>query len=143
LTSRLARRRQTLERKARFISQVIRGRLDAREIGDIGDTALSYSEVKALATGNPLLMDKAEADAALARLQRSERAHARNQNALTHAITRHEQDITRLTALICDIDAASSCASIGSCTSWRAGSIAAGRKTAPSARSTCRRSWPR
>ena len=97
---------QTLERKARFISQVIRGRLDAREIGDIGDTALSYSEVKALATGNPLLMDKAEADAALARLQRSERAHARNQNALTHAITRHEQDITRLTALVGDIDAA-------------------------------------
>jgi len=97
---------QTLERKARFISQVIRGRLDAREIGDVGDTALSYSEVKALATGNPLLMDKADADAALARLQRAERAHGRNQNALTHAITRHQQDISRLTALIRDIDAA-------------------------------------
>jgi N12 class adenine-specific DNA methylase len=97
---------QTLERKARFISQVIRGRLDAREIGDIGDTALSYSEVKALATGNPLLMDKADADAALARLQRSERAHARNQNALTHALTRHQHDITRLTGLIGDLDAA-------------------------------------
>ena len=97
---------QTLERKARFINQVIRGRLDAREIGDIGDTALSYSEVKALATGNPLLMDKAEADAALARLQRAEHAHARNQNALTHALTRHEQDITRLTALTGDLDAA-------------------------------------
>jgi hypothetical protein len=97
---------QTLERKARFISQVIRGRLDAREIGDVGDTALSYSEVKALATGNPLLMDKADADAALARLQRAERAHARNQNTLTHALTRHQQDITRLTALAGDIDAA-------------------------------------
>jgi N12 class adenine-specific DNA methylase len=97
---------QTLERKARFISQVIRGRLDAREIGDVGDTALSYSEVKALATGNPLLMDKADADAALARLQRSERAHGRNQNALRHAIARHQQDITRLTGLIGDIDAA-------------------------------------
>jgi len=33
------------------------GRLDAREIGDIGDAALSFSEVKALATGNPLLME--------------------------------------------------------------------------------------
>ena len=73
---------QTLERKARFIGQVMRGRLDAREIDDIGDTALSFSEVKALATGNPLLMDKAEADAALARLQRAERAHPRNQDAL-------------------------------------------------------------
>ena len=77
---------QTLERKARFIDQVMHGRLDTREIADIGDTALSFSEVKALATGNPLLMDKAEADAALARLQRAERAHLRNQDALRHAI---------------------------------------------------------
>jgi len=59
---------QALQRKAAFVSQVMHGRLDAREIGDIGDTALSFSEVKALATGNPLLMDKAEADAALGRL---------------------------------------------------------------------------
>jgi hypothetical protein len=48
------------------------GRLDAREIGEIGNAALSFNEVKALATGNPLLMDKAEADAALARLTRAE-----------------------------------------------------------------------
>jgi hypothetical protein len=46
------------KRKARFIAQVMRGRLDVREIEDIGDAALSYNEVKALATGNPLLMTK-------------------------------------------------------------------------------------
>lgn len=97
---------QTLERKARFISQVMHGRLDSREIADVGDTALSFSEVKALATGNPLLMDKAEADAVLARLQRAERAHGRNQNALSHTIARHEQDITGLAKLIGEIDAA-------------------------------------
>jgi hypothetical protein len=49
---------QTVERKARFINQVMRGRLDVREIEDIGDTALSYSEVKALATGDPRVMEK-------------------------------------------------------------------------------------
>jgi N12 class adenine-specific DNA methylase len=97
---------QTLQRKAAFISQVMHGRLDAREIADIGDTALSFSEVKALATGNPLLMDKAEADAALARLQRAERAHYRNQDALRHAVTRHEKDIARLTQLAADVDTA-------------------------------------
>ena len=97
---------QTLERKARFIHQVMHGRLDTREIADIGDTALSFSEVKALATGNPLLMDKAEADAALARLQRAERAHQRNQDALRHAITDYEAEITRLTALAAAIDTA-------------------------------------
>ncbi len=50
---------QTVERKARFIAQVMRGRLDVREIEDIGETALSYSEVKALATGDPRILDKA------------------------------------------------------------------------------------
>ncbi|MGI8449300.1 MAG: hypothetical protein ACR2MP_19395, partial [Streptosporangiaceae bacterium] len=97
---------QTLQRKAAFISQVMHGRLDAREITDIGDTALSFAEVKALATGNPLLMDKAEADSALARLQRAERAHYRNQDALRHAVTRHEKDIEALTRLAGDLDTA-------------------------------------
>src|SRR6202043_1529145 len=69
---------QTVERKARFIAQVMRGRLDVREIEDIGDAALSYSEVKALATGNPLLMAKAEADAEPTRRERPARAGPRN-----------------------------------------------------------------
>ena len=97
---------QTLERKARFIGQVMHGRFDTREISDIGDTALSFSEVKAIATGNPLLMDKAEADAALSRLQRAERAHLRNQDALRHAIGEFEATITRLTAFTEAADAA-------------------------------------
>ena len=97
---------QTVERKARFIAQVMRGRLDVREIEDIGDAALSYNEVKALATGNPLLMDKAEADAELTRLERAERAHHRNQDALRHKVTQAGQRIGALTALIGDIDTA-------------------------------------
>ena len=97
---------QTLERKARFIHQVMHGRLDTREITDIGDTALSFSEVKAIATGNPLLIDKAEADTALARLQRAERAHQRNQQALRNTVTGFETEISRLTALAAAIDTA-------------------------------------
>ncbi len=97
---------QTLERKATFIGQVMHGRLDSREIADIGDTALSFSEVKALATGNPLLMDKAEADANLTRLQRAERAWLRNQDTLAHAIADNERGISTLTARAADIDIA-------------------------------------
>jgi N12 class adenine-specific DNA methylase/SAM-dependent methyltransferase len=97
---------QTLERKARFIGQVMHGRLDTREIADIGDTALSFSEVKAIATGNPLLIDKAEADAALSRLQRAERAYLRNQDALRHAIGDFEAEITRLTMFADAVDTA-------------------------------------
>src|SRR6185437_1799611 len=94
---------QTVERKARFIAQVMRGRLDVREIEDIGDAALSYNEVKALATGNPLLMEKAEADAELTRLERAERAHHRNSEALQHKVAQADQRIATLTSLITDI----------------------------------------
>jgi hypothetical protein len=84
----------------------MRGRLDVREIEDIGDAALSYNEVMALATGNPLLMEKAEADAELTRLERAERAHHRNQEALQHKMAQAEQRITALTALVEEIEAA-------------------------------------
>ena len=84
----------------------MRGRLDVREIEDIGDAALSYNEVKALATGNPLLMEKAEADAELTRLERAERAYHRNQDALRHKVTQADQRIAALTALVGDIDTA-------------------------------------
>jgi len=99
---------QTVERKARFIAQVMRGRLDVREMEDIGDAALSYSEVKALATGNPLLLEKAEADAELTRLERAEHAWHRNQDALRHRVTQAEQRIGALTALVQDIGTATS-----------------------------------
>ena len=55
---------QTVERKARFIGQGdarLAGR--PREIEDVGETALSYSEVKALATGDPRILEKAKVDA--------------------------------------------------------------------------------
>ena len=97
---------QTLERKARFIHDVMSGSLDVREIGDIGDTVLSFSEAKALATNNPLLMDKAEADATLARLVRAERSHHRSQDTLRRTITRLQQHMATQTQLADDIDTA-------------------------------------
>ena len=87
---------QTVERKARFIGQVMRGRLDVREIEDIGDTALSYTEVKALATGDPRILEKARVDAELTRLERLERAHTRNQRVLSGTITQAEKDLPKL-----------------------------------------------
>jgi N12 class adenine-specific DNA methylase len=87
---------QTVERKARFIGQVMRGRLDMREIEDIGDTALSYSEVKALATGDPRILEKARVDAEMTRLERLERAHSRNQRVLSATITQAEKELPAL-----------------------------------------------
>jgi Helicase conserved C-terminal domain len=87
---------QTVERKARFIAQVMRGTLDVREIEDIGDSALSYAEVKALATGDPRILEKAKLDADVTRLERLERSHTRNQRALSATITAAEQQLAKL-----------------------------------------------
>lgn len=59
---------QTLETKQRFITQVMSGKLGARAAEDVEMAALSYAEVKALASGNPLVLEKAGVDAELARL---------------------------------------------------------------------------
>ena len=75
---------QTVARKAKFIAQLMRGRLDMREIEDIGDTALSATEAKAIASGNPLLLEKAEIDAKVEKLSRQERAHHRAQTTLEY-----------------------------------------------------------
>lgn len=88
---------QTLERKKKFIDQIMRGTLDQREIEDVGDTALSYAEVKALATGNPLLLEKATVDTAIGKLSRLERTHNRTQTNL-----RRDVESFRLNALASD-----------------------------------------
>lgn len=52
---------QTLERKASFINQIMTNKLDGRSIQDvdISDEEASYAQVKAIASGNPLIMEEA------------------------------------------------------------------------------------
>jgi N12 class adenine-specific DNA methylase len=97
---------QTVTRKAGFISQVMKGKLDVREIEDIGDSALSYNEVKALATGNPLLLDHAQAQADVARLERLERSHIGGLNGLKHTIRDLTANLTYERQRIADADTA-------------------------------------
>ncbi len=59
---------QTLETKARFIAQVMRGDQAIRSVEDVALATLSYAEVKALASGNPLVIEKAGVDAEVAKL---------------------------------------------------------------------------
>lgn len=61
---------QVLETKAKFISQVMTGESDLRRIEDIDGAALTYAEVKAIASGNPLVIEKARIDAEVGRLSR-------------------------------------------------------------------------
>jgi hypothetical protein len=46
----------------------MRGRLDVRKIEDIGDNTLNFAQAKSSTSGNPLVLEKADADHVLARL---------------------------------------------------------------------------
>jgi hypothetical protein len=65
-----------LETKAKFISQIMTGESHARKIEDLDSTALTYAEVKAIASGNPLVMEKAQVDAEVMRLTRLRAQHS-------------------------------------------------------------------
>jgi N12 class adenine-specific DNA methylase len=70
---------QTLETKAKFITQVMSGDMTVRRVEDLDSTALTYAEVKAIASGNPLVIEKAQVDAELMKLTRLRSAHAEEQ----------------------------------------------------------------
>lgn len=88
---------QGLERKGRFIDQIMRGTLSGdREIEDISEATLSSAEFKAIASGNPLLLEQAHAEEDLRRYGRLQEAHRRNEQSLSHTVTRTEQTIKEL-----------------------------------------------
>jgi hypothetical protein len=97
---------QTVERKAAFINQVATGRAVERDVEDIGDQALSFAEVKALASGNPLILEKAGVDAEVARLSRLRRAHQDDQYRLRRALSSAEARVATLGRRIAELEAA-------------------------------------
>ena len=97
---------QAIERKSRFINQVMRGRLDVREINDLGSDSLTAAEAKALASGNPLLLARSTALNETSRLERLERAYHRNQRTLRSTITALEEDRARVENRIAQLEQA-------------------------------------
>jgi hypothetical protein len=82
---------QTLETKSRFISQVMTGDATMRKAEDVDATALSYAEVKAIASGNPLVIEKAQIDAEVIRLNRLQRQHQDSQYSIRLRIRQTEE----------------------------------------------------
>ena len=99
---------QTLETKAKFIAQVMTGDMTIRRVEDLDSAALTYAEVKAIASGNPLVIEKAQVDAELMRLTRLRSAHAEEQyrirSNLRHARDDAESSTARLANLRLDIE---------------------------------------
>jgi N12 class adenine-specific DNA methylase len=87
---------QTLETKAKFIGQVMTGQTTARRIEDLDTPALTYAEVKAIASGNPLVIEKAKVDAEVMRLSRLRSEHAESQYGSRSRVRMMEEDVQRL-----------------------------------------------
>ena len=60
---------QTIENKQKYISQIMTSKSPARSVEDIDEVALSYAEIKALATGNPHIKEKMDLDIQVSKLQ--------------------------------------------------------------------------
>ena len=60
---------QLVEQKQKFISQIMTSKTPARTMEDIDDKALTYGEIKALATGNPLILKKTTLDTDVSKLK--------------------------------------------------------------------------
>ena len=60
---------QLVETKQKFISQIMTSRTPVRSAEDVDEKALSYAEIKALAAGNPLIIEKTQLDTDVAKLK--------------------------------------------------------------------------
>ncbi|MGE0883124.1 MAG: helicase-related protein, partial [Blastocatellales bacterium] len=61
---------QTLESKSRFISQIMAGEVTARTAEDVDQLVMTAAQIKAIASGNPLILEKVAAEVELTRLER-------------------------------------------------------------------------
>lgn len=77
---------QTVERKAGFISQIMNSDSPAREVSDVDDTVLNLAQMKALATGDPKIAERMEAENRLTQLTLLKRAHAAQQKSIRFKI---------------------------------------------------------
>ncbi len=66
---------QLVENKQKFISQIMTSKIPVRDMEDIDETALSYAEIKALAAGNPDIIEKTELDTQVAKLKLLKQNH--------------------------------------------------------------------
>lgn len=61
---------QTLESKSRFISQIMAGEVTARTAEDVDQLVMTAAQIKAIASGNPLILEKVAAEVELTKLER-------------------------------------------------------------------------
>ena len=92
---------QLVENKQKFISQIMTSKSPVRSAEDIDETALSYAEIKALATGNPHIKEKMELDTEVAKLKLLKSSFMSQKYELEDKVIKYyPQEIKRLNEMI-------------------------------------------
>ena len=84
---------QILEKKQQMISQIMSGKPAARTCEDIDDTALTFAEMKAATTGNPLIAEKMTVDNEVNRLKLLQANYYQQQRSFEYDISRRYPDL--------------------------------------------------
>ena len=99
---------QTLETKARFIQQVMNGQTSVRQAEDLDGGALTYAEIKAIASGNPAVMEKVKVDTEVRKMDQLRAAHLNQQHGIRQQVRNLPSDIKerreRIERLSADIE---------------------------------------
>ena len=88
---------QTIENKQKFISQIMTSKSPVRSCEDVDETALSYAEIKALATGNPHIKEKMDLEIEVSRLKLVKANYLSQKYTLEDSLLKHYPREIRLT----------------------------------------------
>lgn len=94
-----------IENKQKFIGQLMSGKNPSRSCEDVDEAALSYAEVKALASGDPRIMEKTELDGQVTKLKLLKANHESQRYALEDNLIKfYPQAIKREQEMIADLE---------------------------------------
>jgi N12 class adenine-specific DNA methylase len=96
---------QTLETKARFIQQVMRGETSVRAAEDLEGGALTYAEIKAIASGNPAVVEKIKVDTEIRKLDQLRAVHLNQQRHIRWTMRDLPRQIVDAKQHLADIEA--------------------------------------
>jgi len=86
---------QCLETKARFIQQVMNGSVTVRQAEDLEGGALTFAEIKAIASGNPAVMEKVKVDTEIRKLDQLRASHINQQRNIRWSVKSLPEHIER------------------------------------------------
>jgi len=91
---------QTLESKARFISQIMAGEVTARTAEDVDQLVMTAAQIKAIASGNPQILEKVGLEVELTRLERLYSVWSANRSRLHRQLEMLPADIAQIANVV-------------------------------------------